>query len=122
MIGMLIEVLVCVLLVATIAHCIRLDRKLKILKADEQAMRQTILDLFNATEKAERAVASLRSLVNECDQSISGHLRDAERHAQDLAEQIRTGDDVINRIARIVESARGGASSAREAAAPQRRA
>jgi hypothetical protein len=120
MIGMLIEVLVCILLVATIAHCLRLDRKLKVLKADEQAMRKTIVDLVSATEKAERAVQGLRNLVNDCDQSISGHLREAERHAVDLAAQIRTGDDVINRIARIVETARGGASAGREPAPAQR--
>jgi hypothetical protein len=112
MIGMLIEGLVCVLLAATIAHCLRLDRKLKMLKADEQAMRRTIVDLVSATEKAERAVAGLRSVVDQCDQSITGHLRDAERHAQDLALQIRSGDDVIARIARIVESSRGGEGEA----------
>lgn len=107
MIGMLIEALVCVLLVATIGYCLKLDRKLKVLKADEQTMRKTIVDLVSATEKAERAVAGLRNLINDCDQSIAGHLREAERHSQDLAEQIRTGDDVIARIARIVETARG---------------
>jgi hypothetical protein len=122
MIPMLIEILVCVLLAATIAYCLRLDGKLKRLKADEQAMRRTITDLVSATEKAERAVAGLRNLVDECDQTISGHLRDAERHAQDLADQIRTGDDVIARIARIVDSTRGGegepVARTRAAAAP----
>ena len=63
MIGMLIEILVCVLLAATIAYCVRLDGKLKLLKADEQAMRRTITDLVSATEKAERAVAGLRTVV-----------------------------------------------------------
>jgi pyruvate/2-oxoglutarate dehydrogenase complex dihydrolipoamide acyltransferase (E2) component len=121
MIGMLIEILVCVLLAATIAYCLRLDGKLKRLKADEQAMRRTITDLVSATEKAERAVAGLRSVVEQCDQTIAGQLRDAERHAQDLADQIRTGDDVIARIARIVDSTRGGdaePASRTRAAAP----
>ncbi|MFO1148483.1 MAG: DUF6468 domain-containing protein [Alsobacter sp.] len=126
MINMLIEVLVCVLLAATIAYCVRLDGKLKRLKADEQAMRRTITDLVSATEKAERAVAGLRNVVSECDQSIAGHLREAERQAQDLAEQIRTGDDVIARIARIVDGARGGEAEApartRAATAPARAA
>jgi len=126
MIGMLIEILVCVLLAATIAYCLRLDGKLKRLKADEQAMRRTITDLVSATEKAERAVAGLRNLVDECDQTISGHLRDAERHALDLADQIRTGDDVIARIARIVDSTRGGEAEAparsRASSAPARAA
>ena len=42
MIGMLIEAMVCVLLAATIAHCVVLDRRLRRLKADEDAMREAI--------------------------------------------------------------------------------
>jgi hypothetical protein len=120
MIGILIEGLVCVLLAATILHCVRLDRKLKMLKADEQTMRRTIVDLVSATEKAERAVAGLRSLVSECDATITGQLREAERYATDLQDQIRTGDDVISRIAQIVETARR--SDAMAAPAPVRAA
>lgn len=116
---MLIEGLVCVLLAATILHCIRLDRKLKLLKADEQMMRRTITDLVSATEKAERAVAGLRNVVAECDETIAGHLRDAERYAVDLQDQIRTGDDVIARISRIVETARGGEAAPGQRAAPR---
>lgn len=107
MIGALIEILVCVLLATTIIWCVTLDRRLRKLKADETTLRQTIVDLVTATEKAERAVAGLRSIVTDCDETISAHLREAERHAADLACHIRSGDDVIARIARIVESAGG---------------
>ncbi|MHB2168811.1 DUF6468 domain-containing protein [Alsobacter sp. R-9] len=117
MIGMLIEILVCVLLATTIGWCVVLDRRLKRLKADEQTMRRTIVDLVTATEKAERAVAGLKAVVTDCDQTIASHLRDAERHAADLADYIRSGDDVIARIARIVETA-GGEAPARVPAPP----
>lgn len=108
MIGVLIELLVCVLLAATISYCIMLDRRLRSFKADEGAMRRTIMDLMLATENAERAVAGLRSVVDECDKTIADHLRVAEQQSADLAGQIRSGDDVIARISRIVESARNG--------------
>jgi hypothetical protein len=108
MINSLIEILVCVLLTTTIGYCIVLDRRLRALKADETLMRKVITDLVGATDRAERAVAGLRSIVVECDETISGRLRDAERHSDDLAAHIRSGDDVIARIARIVESASGG--------------
>ena len=111
MIGMLIEAMVCVLLAATIAHCVVLDRRLRRLKADEDAMRRTIGELIGATDKAERAVSGLRSIVDDCDQTIAAQLREAERHSADLAVQIRSGDDVIHRIARIVDSARGGGTT-----------
>ena len=105
MIAILIEILVCVLLATTIGWCVVLDRRLKKLKADEQMMRRTVVDLVAATEKAERAVAGLRAVVTDCDETIAAHLRDAERHSADLAGYIRSGDDVIARIARIVETA-----------------
>jgi len=111
MIGMLIEAMVCVLLAATIAHCVVLDRRLRRLKADEDAMRKTIGELIGATDKAERAVSGLRGIVDDCDQTIAAQLREAERHSADLAVQIRSGDDVIHRIARIVDSARGGGTT-----------
>lgn len=108
MINSLIEILVCVLLATTICYCVVLDRRLRALKADETIMRKVISDLMGATDRAERAVAGLRSIMVECDETISGRLRDAERHADDLAAHIRSGDDVIARIARIVETAAGG--------------
>jgi hypothetical protein len=107
MIGALIEIMVCVLLATSIIWCVTLDRRLRKLKADETTLRQTIVDLVSATEKAERAVAGLRTIVTDCDDTIATHLREAERQAADLAGQIRSGDDVIARIARIVESAGG---------------
>lgn len=116
MIVVLIETLVCVLLATTICWCVVLDRRLKKLKADEHTMRRTIVDLVSATDKAERAVAGLRGIVTDCDETIAAHLRDAERHTADLVGYIRSGDDVIARIARIVETA--GADAPARASAP----
>ena len=118
MIGFLIELMVSALLATTIGYCIMLDRRLRRLKADEDLMRRTIAELVVATERAERAVAGLRGIVNDCDQTITEHLRHAERSAADLAGHIRSGDDVIARIAKIVESARGGSAPAPAPVAP----
>jgi hypothetical protein len=117
MIVVLIETLVCVLLATTIGWCVVLDRRLKKLKADEHTMRRTIVDLVGATERAERAIAGLRGIVTDCDETIAAHLRDAERHTADLAGYIRSGDDVIARIARIVETA-GAEAPVRASARP----
>ena len=122
MIVVLIETLVCILLATTIGWCVVLDRRLKKLKADEHTMRRTIVDLVGATERAERAIAGLRGIVTDCDETIAAHLRDAERHTADLAGYIRSGDDVIARIARIVETAGADApvwASARPAPAAE---
>ena len=63
-------------------------------------------------------MAGLRAVVEDCDKTIGAQLRDAEQHSAELAGRIQSGDDVISRIARIVETARGGLDPAGPVAAP----
>ena len=53
----LVESMVSVLLLLTILYCVRLNKQLRLLKADEQTLRATIAELITATEIAERAIA-----------------------------------------------------------------
>jgi hypothetical protein len=100
------DLLVAVLLAATIATAVRLSRRITKLKADEAAMRTTIGELMQATETAERAIAGLRTTLGDCDRTLAERLRTAERYAADLAEQVEAGNQVMSRIAQIVESSR----------------
>jgi Domain of unknown function (DUF6468) len=100
------DLLVAVLLAATIATSVRLSRRITKLKADEAAMRTTIGELMQATETAERAIAGLRTTLGDCDRTLAERLRTAERYAADLAEQVEAGNQVMSRIAQIVESSR----------------
>ena len=59
--GFLIESLVSILLLLTILYCVRLNKQLRLLKADEQSLRATISELITATEIAERAIAGLKA-------------------------------------------------------------
>ena len=61
--GMMIEGMVAILLVLTIGYCIMLNRRLKLLSADEQSLRATISELVTATEIAERAINGLKLTV-----------------------------------------------------------
>jgi hypothetical protein len=105
-IGLVADLLVAILLVATILTCLRLSQRLRRLRADEQAMRATIVDLLAATATAERAIGSLRASVAECDGTLAERLRAAERYSTDLAEQVSAGEAVMDRVARIVGSSR----------------
>ena len=102
--------LVAVLLAATIVTSVRLSRRITRLKADEAALRQTIGELVQASETAERAIAGLRTTLGECDRTLADRLRTAERYAADLAEQVAAGNQVMARIAQIVESSRPAAA------------
>jgi hypothetical protein len=116
MIGMAVELLVAALLATTIGYCVILERRLRRFRADETAMRQTIVDLVSATETAERAIASLRDLVKDADRTLADHLKQAELSSGDLAQQVRAGNEVIARIAKIV----GSAASASPSPSPSR--
>jgi hypothetical protein len=105
-ISLIADVLVAILLVATIATCIVLSRRIERLKADEGAMRRTIGELLAATDSAERAITGLKSTLGHCDKTLAERLRTAERYAADLTAQVEAGEKVIERISRIVDASR----------------
>lgn len=112
------DLLLAVLLVAAIASSVALSRRITRLKADESAMRKTVAELMLATETAERAIAGLRTTLGDCDRTLADRLRTAERYSADLAEQVAAGENVMDRIARIVDSSRHIASMAPRPAKP----
>jgi hypothetical protein len=116
--GFMIESLVAILLMLTIAYCVILNNRLKRLKADEQSLKATIAELITATEIAERAVAGLKTTAHECDSTLGERLRNADRCCAELSEQIKAGDVLMKRLSRIVAAARPGEGAPEPAAAP----
>lgn len=117
--GMVIELMVVGLLCVTIGYCILLDRRLRAVRQDEQIMRKTVIELGAATERAERAIDSLRHTLGDCDRTLAERLRVAERYTADLEDQIRSGDDILNRISRIVSTTADQPVAAEPAPAPR---
>jgi hypothetical protein len=105
--GVTIEMLVAVLLALTIAYCISLNRRLKLLKADEQSLRATISELVTATEIAERAIGGLKLTVEECEAGLGARLRSADRFTAELDRSIAAGNDLFDRLTRIVVAGGG---------------
>lgn len=96
--GMIIEILVAILLILTIGYCMMLNRRLKLLKADEHALRATISELITATEIAERAIAGLKITARECDIGLGERLTRAERLCADLDRRLATGKGVVENL------------------------
>lgn len=118
---LLADLLVAVLLVATIVTSLRLSRRIAGLKSDEAAMRKTIGDLVVATTTAERAITGLRATLDECDRTLAGRLEAAERGCADLTRQVEAGEGVVARIGAIVAQARPArGAAADEPIAPSR--
>jgi Domain of unknown function (DUF6468) len=105
-IALVIEGMVAILLVLTIGYCIVLNSRLKMLKADEQALKATISELITATEIAERAIAGLKLTVRDCDLSLGERLRNAEQLSGEIEDQIDDGKAVLERLTRIALAAR----------------
>jgi hypothetical protein len=110
MLGLLIESLVAILLVATIAYCAVLNQRLTKLRADETSMRTTIAELVGATHAAERAIVALRATVGHCEETLAERLGRAEAVSTTMAEQLGAGEQVIERITLIAKAAREHAS------------
>jgi hypothetical protein len=105
-IGIVIEALVAALLFVTIAYCIMLNKRLKLLRADEQSLKATIGELITATEIAERAIAGLKLTVRECNDTLGGQLASASEMCDRLGTHVYAGETVLHRLSRIAIAAR----------------
>jgi Domain of unknown function (DUF6468) len=110
--GYLVEIMVSLLLLLTILYCVRLNRQLRLLKADEQTLRATIAELITATEIAERAIAGLKSTMRDGEQNLGERLERMERVSAELDEQLGAGEALLTRLTRIAGAGRGAAEPA----------
>jgi Domain of unknown function (DUF6468) len=116
--GLIIELLVALLLMATIGYCMVLNRRLKLLKSDENSLRATISELVTATEIAERAIAGLKLTVEECEIGLGARLRSADRFTADLDRSIAVGDELFERLSQIVTAGGGKVKASSEESTP----
>jgi hypothetical protein len=111
--------LVAILLALTIGYCVTLNRRLKVLKSDEQSLRATISELVTATEIAERAIAGLKQTVEECEMGLGARLRSADRFTADLDRSVAGGQALLDRLTRIVVAGGGAVPEAPIVTAPE---
>jgi len=105
--GLLIETMVSILLLLTILYCVRLNKQLRLFKADEQTLRATISELITATEIAERAIAGLKSTMHDGEHDLSGRLARVEQVSAELDAKLAAGEELLGRLGRIAGAARG---------------
>lgn len=104
--GLVIESLVAVLLLLTIGYCALLNKRLKLLRSDEQSMRGTIAELVTATEIAERAIGGLKLTVRECDENLGNQLLVGTELSAKLKKQVAAGEEIMQRLSQIALAAR----------------
>ncbi len=103
--GYAVESMVSILLLLTILYCVRLNKQLRLLKADEQSLRATISELITATEIAERAIAGLKTTMRDGEQVLGPRLQRMEDLSSDLERQVAAGEGLLAKISRIAGAA-----------------
>lgn len=104
--GIAIESLVAALLLLTIGYCMLLNKRLKLLKADEHSLKATIAELITATEIAERAIGGLKLTVRDVNENLRNQISSANELSDLLGKQLAEGDNVMRRLSKIVSAAR----------------
>jgi hypothetical protein len=99
--GFAIESMVSVLLLLTILYCVRLNRQLRLLKADEQSLRITISELVTATEIAERAIGGLKQTMREGEQVLTSRLQRSEDLSNEIDKKMKAAEALLGKLARI---------------------
>jgi hypothetical protein len=120
--GVLIESMVSILLLLTILYCVRLNKQIRLLKADEQSLRATIAELVTATEIAERAIAGLKQTMREGEQVLSNRLQRSEKVSAEIERQIKAGEQLLGKLARIAMATRPAEAAPEPPARPDPKA
>jgi hypothetical protein len=109
--GIMIEGLVAILLMLTIGYCMLLNRRLKLLRADEDSLRATIAELITATEIAERAIGGLKAVARDCETGLGDRLGLAEILSAELDRKLAAGKNVVGDLMQIATAGRRVAQS-----------
>ncbi|MBV6656483.1 MAG: chemotaxis protein [Devosiaceae bacterium] len=99
--NLIIEGLVAVLLIMTIGYCILLNKRLKRLRADEEALRATIAELLTATEIAERAIGGLRDNAAQSEATLGQHIAHATHMSDELSTKMVAAEAIVQRIGKL---------------------
>jgi len=120
--GFMVESMVSILLLMTILYCVRLNKQLRLLKADEQSLRATISELITATEIAERAIGGLKATMRDGEQTLNERLQRAEDLSAELERQLGAGEQILSKLTRIAGLARPADAPPPAPAVPDARA
>jgi hypothetical protein len=103
---LILDILVSVLLVATIGFAIQLNGRLSALRKNRDDMAKIIVNFNEATVRAESSIPKLRKAAEEAGQALQERVEKAQSLRDDLAFMIERADTMANRLENAVRSAR----------------
>jgi hypothetical protein len=105
--GIAVELLVAVLLIATIVWAIILDRRLRDLRSGRDGVKQAVMDLAGATGRAESAVAALREAAERTGSELARRQAVAKQTSDELALLLGSAEGLAERLAKRASGLRG---------------
>ncbi len=98
---MMLEVIVCVLLIATIGYCATIDRRLRAMRSGQDGLRALITDLSSATSQAMNAISHLRQAGDATGVALTEQVKRGGALADELSLMVQAGNDIANRLGGI---------------------
>jgi hypothetical protein len=102
----ILDLLVSVLLVATIGYAVMLNQRLTQLRKNRDDLAKIIVSFNEATVRAESSIPKLRKAAEDAGQSLQERVEKAQSLRDDLAFMIERADTMANRLENAVRSAR----------------
>lgn len=109
-----LDIVVGALLVATIAYCTMLNRKLNALRRGESELRDVLSQFASAAERAQAGVAALKKAGRETGATLTDQISEARAMRDDLAFVTERGDRMFSTLRNKLD----GAKSRKTPAAP----
>ena len=106
-VSLIVEVALAALLCATLICCLRLDRRLRHLRNDQESLSGTVRALNAAVTAAQTSLVGFRAAAQDADESLGRKVSSARGLADELSVLTSAGE----RIAARIESARAGSTA-----------
>lgn len=116
--GLVVDILGAILMVAVIFYVIRLNTNLKTLKTNKAELDTLIAAFTASTNRAEASVARLKVSATETATALQANVTKAQELRDDLAFMTERADELATRLENAIAAARGAAPTGRPSRAP----
>lgn len=104
----MLEILLMILLAATMFHAFRLERALGVLRRDRAALEGLVAGFNDSTRQAEGGIERLRAAADGAGRQIARHVDQARGLKSDLEFLTSRGEKIANQLEILVRSGRLG--------------
>lgn len=102
----LLEIILVVLLAATLFHALRLERALGVLKRDRAALEELASGFNSSTRAAEQGIERLRGAADGAGRQLARQIDTGQSLREDLQFLAERGDRLADRLEQLVRSGR----------------